>query len=289
MTKAPFLFNKKENPKPIDAFKVKGQVINSNSNPVPNATVGFFNSNVDIDLDEPLVTTHTDENGNFVLEGCYTGEKNPTDLQLTYMAKHYANINVKAKLNYEDIKDGVLELKNPLVLKPCMIDLYCDGPEHQYFTITTIIQYSGEEPTIQYNKNFEYIGLNFGAANSNDEESMVLEVKDGGVLYTANTSETDKGPRTETLEIVPHCVDGYSFVNYLVNNERTYKVGDSIDLFELIESGDKANIYINYSPIAGIENVAQTGDNGAFVISVLAIISLAATAVFVARRKKKSI
>lgn len=89
-----FTIKKAPAPEPITDFTVKGQVVDPDKNPVPNATVGYFNSDVDIDTDDPLITTLTDADGNFVLEGCYTRAKDPEDLHLTYMAKNYANVDV---------------------------------------------------------------------------------------------------------------------------------------------------------------------------------------------------
>lgn len=88
-----FTLRQKPAPVPISDFTVKGQVVDSDDNPIPNAKVGFFNSDVDVKTDEPLLTTLTDANGNFVLEGCYSG-KDPEEYYITYMAKHYESVDV---------------------------------------------------------------------------------------------------------------------------------------------------------------------------------------------------
>lgn len=57
-----------------------------------------------------------------------------------------------AVFHYDDIKDGVVILDEPLELKPCIVDVYNDAPEHQYFTITRTILSEGEESDVKYHK-----------------------------------------------------------------------------------------------------------------------------------------
>lgn len=165
-----------------------------------------------------------------------------------------------------------------------------DAPEHKWFTITTLYQYEGEDPVIEYHKNWEYIGFNGDLGKFNVDAQMVVEVNNGGVLFCEQTNDYETGTCTERFEIMPHCDDAYGFTNYLVNDETTYNVEGSFDLYRLLITEGLANIYINYAPSyinhdTSVENFAQTGDSSPYVVFGIFIIAAAAGAVFILRRK----
>lgn len=270
-------------PEPIEPFIVRGQVIDENSgNPVPNATVGFYNSDLDIDLDEPLVSTASDENGYYVLDGCSLGEEKAEVLKLSCSAKHYVNILANYEFEPTDIIDGVAEVD--IELDPAMIDLYCDGPEHQFFTVVMTKQEVGKDPEIMYSKNLEFVGIGGGYSYSNEEMEMIMNVEDGGVLVSNQIGEDV----TETITIIPTAAEGYTFDNYLVNNKTQYRAGDSIDLIKTLEEEEIVKMYVNYIPNGeGGGDIAQTGDTIAYAVFALAFIAIASGAVYVLRRRRQ--
>lgn len=272
-----FTIKKAAEPEPITSFKVNGTIVDVDGNPIPNATVGFYNAEMDVDFDEPMVSALTDESGYFVLEGCNTGTKEPEKgLKITYAAKHYGMDDFP--FNYEDIKSGEVTLE-PIELEPAIIDLYSDSPQHKSFTITEVCQEKGKEPEIRFSRNLEYYGIS--DLGSNGIDNPVFNISDNGVLVNVYTDDEE----TTTTTIAPNGQDGYIFDNYVINDKATYRVGDSVDISQPIKEDKYAKISTNY--VADSSKIAKTGDENIYAIVALIAIVATVGAVLVLRRRKQ--
>lgn len=278
----PFTFEKKPAPEPIKSFKVVGTVFDYEGNVIPNADIWFYNSDVDFDLEPPLLTTKAGEDGKFALDGCYPGAKYPEDLTLVVMAKHYSGETYN--IDYEDAQGGLVDMDetHPIVLEPAVIDIYSDNPHHKSFILKVVDQYPGEEPEVVQYKKMEYIGIE--GIKSNGSEDYIYNVQDAGVLY--NQSSLDEGG-IETVTITPEPEDGFTFANYLINDVDSYTVGQSIDLTKY--AGDESGIHVqvNYNS-ADSEKIAQTGDSNVYAALALTAIVIAAGVVYIVRRKNEN-
>lgn len=279
-----FVIEKNAAPKPITDFTVKGQIVDESGNPVPNATVGFYNNDLNSDLDEPMVSALTDEDGYFVLEGCSTGtgEDFEEGLEITITAKHYA-MDYRP-LYYKDIVDGVLDIEDPIEIEPALVDLYSDSPQHKSFNITVVVQQKGSEPVTVLSRNFEYFGTDFGSASANADDEIVFNISDNGVLICVHT-ESDY---TETITITPNSQDGYIFDNYLVNDKTSYRVGDSIDLAQTLMDDRVAKINTNYVADTSTDtpSIAKTSDQNIYgVVALIAVVATTGTLLVLRRRK----
>ncbi|MDO5426893.1 MAG: carboxypeptidase-like regulatory domain-containing protein [Coriobacteriia bacterium] len=281
LEKYPLIFDKGSEPtppEPITSFKVKGIIKDVDGNPIPNATVGFYNAEMDADLEEPMVSALTDENGYFVLEGCSTGTKDPeSGLKITYAAKHYGMDEFS--FNYKDIIGGEVTLTNIPELDSALVDLYSDSPQHKSFTITEVRQEKGKEPEIRYCRNLEYYGIS--ELSSNGIDNPVFNISDNGVLVNVYTDEEE----TTTTTIAPNGQDGYIFDNYVINDKATYRVGDSVDISQPIQEDHYVKISTNYT--VDTSKIAKTSDANIYVVAGLLAIVAAAGTLLVLRRRKQ--
>lgn len=279
-----FVIEKKVKPEPITNFKVKGQIVDESGNPVPNATVGFYNYDLDSELDEPMVSALTDEYGNFVLEGCSTGtgEYFDSGLLITIMAKHYSMGS--ELIDYYKIGDGEYEFEDAIEIVPAMVDLYSDSPQHKSFNITVVEQQKGSEPVTVLSRNFEYFGTDFGSASANADDEIVFNISDNGVLTCVHTDKD----YTETITVTPNSQDGYIFDNYLVNDKTSYRVGDSIDLAQTLKDDHIAQINTNYVADTSTDtpSIAKTSDQNIYgVVALIAVVATTGTLLVLRRRK----
>ena len=273
-----FTVDQAPEPKPITSFKVTGTVVDKEGKPIPNASIGFYNSDVDLDLEEPLISTLSAEDGSFVLDGCYSGTTDPRDLKITYTAKHYDSD--MEPISYEEAETGEVDLGELDALKDAVLDLYSDSPEHKSFTVTAYYQEKGEDqPELLFCRTVEYFGKAMDE-NSN-EENYIFDISDNGVITNVDAGEYG----TTTTTVVPNGQDGYKFDNYLINDKTTYRAGDSVDIMEHMKADSYARVAVNYTAADGDAKISQTGDASPFVVLSIVAIAAAAGAVFVLRRR----